>query len=69
MRYFLFSYTWTGRGRKGHGNLAFGCGDGFPNRNDILRQAAVNSAVEDIVISGWTEFNSEQDYMEYIDDE
>lgn len=70
-RFFLFSYTYThGTSRFGYGNI-FGEFKSFPSQTFLKSQAMENIQEDDviIVITGWTEFSTEEDYLWFIADE
>ncbi len=61
-RYLFFSYTCISDTHHGTGNL-WGDFDSFPS-NDMLKSKAKLSSVEGctIVITGWNEFKSKEDF-------
>jgi hypothetical protein len=66
MRYFFFTYIWTGTTKSGNGNLWLER-ETFPS-NDMLKEAASKFCPEKatIVITTWNEFKTEQDYRAFI---
>lgn len=63
MRYFLFSYTYN----NGNGNYWL-MSETFPSRSYLrnIFSEKSNQPVDNIVISGWYEFNNKQDYDDFL---
>ena len=63
MRYFLFTYTGVTDVQSSVGNL-WGEFDSFPSNAFLKSEAAEDSGLNDadIVITGWNEFKSKEDY-------
>lgn len=62
-RYFLFSYSYT----TGTGNLAISSME-FPSNKHLrnLMSGLSGADVKDIVILGWNEFKSEEDFLNFL---
>jgi hypothetical protein len=61
MRYFLFQYAALGA----NGNLPCKCAI-FPALKDLNALIKKETSLEKIVITGWNEFKSEQDYNDFL---
>jgi len=65
MRYFFFSYIWTGTTQAGNGNLWLEY-ETFPPNAELKKIAAERCPEKaNVVITSWSEFETEQDYRSF----
>ena len=71
MRYFLFQYTYVEKGVS-KSDIILCSNESFPALNKLKDYVcSINNRmnVDEFTISGWNEFNSEQDYDDFLNED
>jgi len=66
MRYFVFYYIYTDEyNRQGCGFIPLVKPKGFPSSKEIRKEVRHCAVASEVVLTGFNEFKSEQDYLDF----